>query len=487
MLFVKPLYAKNVRSIWRIIQHAVQLSKVHKRDKAFYDALRERGAFEAVKGFFGLFGAQNLRQFRKLLRLAMEHQRRQREKRKKPKPNRSKKTKQKNNRKQEPRVGYHFIWSPPDSWQALFWALDGSRRSYLVETLRNVLSEIMEQRFRDAPRLITIHTDTPRIHAEVLICKYRDDKPLPGFKGIGSWDSDATHRAMLCALQGKPHPNEALEWAALMTRKMTLILRDRTKFLIKGIKESKMPGIVGKATKVYQWLRTIQTDETVAGRSQTRKRLGLELTKHWDLPVHARAHLEFAQWLGYDLPFGVEPKISWMSDIQVRIKKIEERREKDSEIEQNIEPQASGGITLSTNRKARERRRKKGKKRREDAIDHPIGEHCVESESESMASPSSAPLGGVQADQGIPNVSAGGERLHYDINRRISCESPSEFTILFEDYAEFKGWVLKQPDSLYAIQPGEEANAWLVRAVQQFNSRPMREPKKPERQTDLEI
>lgn len=454
MFLSGPWFTPSQQAIIRKIWHQFQESKTHDKDKRWFDFLKERIAFEEVGGFLEFHGAKDRDEFVKLAVEAMNAQNEQREARLKKTPKNPGTGQKLQKPKTDVRVGYHFKWSPHNSWQSLYWAASAEGKKHLIGEMKKSMMGVLK-RFKNAPFLITCHTDTARVHFEVLILKYLGKKKLKGFGGTSGSNSDQWHRAALTAMQSKPQPEDANEWPAYISYQLTKELKEKTKEWFHGQPAGKQDDIIGKASVAYELLGTLETDETRANREKTRVRLGeLAPPDFPDASPEKRLKLlakhEFCHWLGDDIPEGAPPPSDYLAPVVRRAKRVSERRQ-EKENDRAFQP-AFG--TRRANRYARMARHK-GKRLR------PL----TAREKEALLRKNSS--------QGSSEGRSVAE-IHlvdfYDVHTQLRTEVRSKTTILYSDVDLYHRWLPTLDTSEFAASPGPDGFKRVMGALaQKFN------------------
>ncbi|WP_158279868.1 hypothetical protein [Coraliomargarita sinensis] len=170
-------------------------------------------------------------------------------------------------------VGTRFIWSPPDTAQALIHALPESQRRDLLDGLQEAYDLTLERSFGTQPRTMAIHTDKVRLHIEAIVLKFQKDKIVhPGFKGTSRGHTDDTSRAVSAAQFGCSWQFKYFH--SRMAYEMTRCVMEKIRHLY-TTQYAKEPDAcihrLAVANEYLDFLTIAATDETLSARNSLRK------------------------------------------------------------------------------------------------------------------------------------------------------------------------------------------------------------------------
>lgn len=438
MTICEPWAAASKSAITGKVKHGNQNTKDHKKDKVWYDALGERLAFEKVDGFLEYHNCSSETDFVDLAVEAMSDQLKKREKRKTQESVEKKP-------KRDVSIGYHLKWIPPQEYQALYWGVDKAQRLELIAFMKKSLIGKLK-RFKDAPFLITCHTDTAHVHFEVLILKYRDKRKLPGFKGIYGRDTDQSLKATRAATLGKGMPAEICEWAGYTSYSLTKRLKEKVVNLTHGMKAPDLGRLLGRAEVAFDLLRTLTTDKTIENRAATAKRLADLAPPECESDVELARH-HFKSILGESLPVPVQPGNDYLSEVRIRAEKVKERRMRKEIEEPAFDTRNARNYAIA----AFARKRK---------LWGPVDKEKVRDAKRVGRS-------GISTIQVLPKPE---EPLYFCVISNSETRSKSRSTINLSDRELFGEWLMTLGTTAFACHPGQDSyESMLERLARQFN------------------
>ena len=178
-------------------------------------------------------------------------------------------------------VGIRFIFSPPDTSQALLHALPATERRDMLNELTNAYDHLLEATFGTQPRVTAVHTDKVRLHIETIILKFQQDKTAhPAFKGISRRHTHNTARAVTAAQFGGRWNSTSFH--SRMAHAMTSIVIDKIRWRYMSnynladdlVADPKVEGRdacirrIAIASEYLDFLSIATTDETLAKRDK---------------------------------------------------------------------------------------------------------------------------------------------------------------------------------------------------------------------------